>query len=220
MSEASEFWSAVAPRYDHTVDAQIGPGMRERVRLRLEKEGPLGRVVELGCGTGYFTGVLAERATQLVASDLSPGMLEAARRAVRASHVAFQVEDCERTSFPAAAFDTAFVSLVLHFTQPEVALRELARIVRPGGTLVIANLGARALRGMSRLRAQVRIVFQGVTGHRRRPPRAFGRNVLAPDELRALLERAGFAVTDFETLRDPAHPSHIPIDYVRATRRP
>jgi ubiquinone/menaquinone biosynthesis C-methylase UbiE len=219
MSEASEFWSAVAPRYDRVVDAQIGPGMRERVRARLEQEEKLGRVVELGCGTGFFTRALAERAESVVATDLSPGMVEVARSAVRAPHVRFQCEDCEETSFADASFDTAFVSLVLHFTRPEVAAHELARILRPGGTLVVANLGARELRGSARLRAQVRILFQGVTGYRRRPPPGLGRNVLRAEELRALLERSGFAVTELVTLLDPSRASAIPIDYVRAQRK-
>jgi ubiquinone/menaquinone biosynthesis C-methylase UbiE len=161
-----DFWTGVAREYDRVVDLQIGPATRGLLRERLSREGRLGRVVELGCGTGFFTEVLAQNADSVVATDLSPGMLELARAAVRAPHVSFQVENCESTSFPDAAFDAAFAALVLHFTEPPRALAELRRILRPGGTLLIANLDPKALTGLDRLRCLARILFRGVTGYR------------------------------------------------------
>src|SRR5215831_13190389 len=105
--ERAEFWSQVAHRYDRVVDAQIGGRTRSMVRDRVGSEGSLGRAVEFGCGTGFYTNVLASKADSLLAIDLSPGMLEIARRRVAAKHVTFQMEDCQHTSLPDGAFDTA-----------------------------------------------------------------------------------------------------------------
>ena len=79
------------------------------VRARVSREGGLGKAVEFGCGTGFFTETLAGKADSLVATDLSPRMLELARARVRAPNVTFQAEDCQATTFPSDAFDTAFV---------------------------------------------------------------------------------------------------------------
>src|SRR5690349_8731184 len=115
MDEHATFWSSVADRYDRVVDAQIGGRTRAMVRERVAREEHLGRLVEFGCGTGFYTEVLAGKAEMLLATDISTGMLEIARQRVNASNVTFQTEDCQHTSLPDGAFDTAFLSLVIHF---------------------------------------------------------------------------------------------------------
>src|SRR5215472_12709282 len=83
----SEFWSKLAANYDRVVDLQIGPQTRSLVRQRLHKEGQLGNVAEFGCGTGYYTQVLAEKAETVIATDLSPGMLDLAKQQITAGNV-------------------------------------------------------------------------------------------------------------------------------------
>src|SRR5262245_31813072 len=136
MSEAREFWSGVAESYDRTVDLQIGGRTRELVRERLAAESSLGRVAELGCGTGFYTDVLASKAADVVATDFAPGMLAIARAQVRAGNVTFQAEDAQRTSFANGSFDTAFLCLLIHFTDARELLAEMRRILKPGGTLI------------------------------------------------------------------------------------
>jgi ubiquinone/menaquinone biosynthesis C-methylase UbiE len=58
-----------------------------------------------------YTGVLSEKADSIVATDISPGMLAVATKQVKAENVKFQLEDCQKTSFPDAAFDTAFMAV-------------------------------------------------------------------------------------------------------------
>jgi len=53
----------------------------------------LGRAVEFGCGTGFYTGTLASKADSLLATDISPEMLEIAKQRESGKNVAFQVED-------------------------------------------------------------------------------------------------------------------------------
>jgi ubiquinone/menaquinone biosynthesis C-methylase UbiE len=101
-------------------------------------------------------------------------MLRLALEQVKASPVRFQIGDCRRTSLPAETFDTAFMSLVIHFTDPEKTLAEVRRILKPGGTLIISNLDVDALRGLDLIRCQIRVIYRGLTGYRMKPPKGVG----------------------------------------------
>jgi len=214
----AEFWSNVAEKYDRVVDLSIGGKTRSMLRERVAREGHLGRVVEFGCGTGFYTDVLARKSDTLLATDISPGMLALAKRRVKAENVTFQVEDCQHTSLPNGTFDAAFLSLVLHFTEPGRTVVEMHRILRSGGTLIIANLDPQALTGRSRLRSLIRILYQGIVGYRVKPPKGFGRKVMTEKQLSELLGRSGFRLESTETVRDPSRSSNIPVEYVRAVK--
>ena len=214
----AEFWSNVAEKYDRVVDLSIGGKTRSMLRERVAREGHLGRVVEFGCGTGFYTDVLARKSDTLLATDISSGMLELAKRRVKAENVTFQVEDCQHTSLPNGMFDAAFISLVIHFTEPGRTVVEMHRILRSGGTLIIANLDPQALTGLSRLRSLIRMLYQGIVGYRVKPPKGFGRNVMTEKQLSELLGRSGFRLESTETVRDPSRSSNIPVEYVRAVK--
>jgi ubiquinone/menaquinone biosynthesis C-methylase UbiE len=175
-------------------------------------------VAEFGCGTGYYTQVLVEKANSVIATDLSPGMLDVAKQRIIAPNAKFRTEDCQSTSLPAASFDTAFISLVLHFTEPERTLPEMRRILKPGGLLIIANLDFHALGGLDRARATVRILYRGNTGYRLKPPKRFITKMLTKKELRDLLNRSGFKVLSSETIKDQSRSSNIPMEYVKAVK--
>lgn len=213
-----EFWSAVAHEYDRVVDSQIGPKTRSMVRERVAKEPALGQLAELGCGTGFYTEVLARKADRVVATDLSPGMLALAKQRITAANVTFQAEDCQKTSLPDGAFDTAFVGLVMHFTEPDRTLAEMRRILKPGGTLIIANVDPLGLDVLARVRCLIRVLYHGFRGYRMRPPKGFGKNLLTEKALCARLGQSGFKVLSTETIRDTSRSSNIPIEYVRSVK--
>jgi ABC-2 type transport system ATP-binding protein len=214
----SEFWSKTAASYDRVVDLQIGPQTRSLVRQRLRKETQLGNLAEFGCGTGYYTHVLAEKAATVIATDFSPGMLDLAKQQISAANVKFQSEDCQSTSLPAATFDTAFIGLVLHFTESERTVTEMHRILKPAGTLLIANVDFHALRGIDRLRSTMRVLYHGATGYRLKPPKRFITKILTDKQLCVLLNRVGFNVISSEEIKDHSRSSHIPIDYIKAVK--
>ncbi len=213
-----EFWSKVAQKYDRVVDLQIGPTTRSLVRDRVAKEVRLGNLAEFGCGTGFYTQVLADKADSVVATDLSPGMLAVAQDQIKATNVTLQVEDCQKSSLPDGAFDTAFISLVIHFTEPDKTLAEMHRILKPRGTLIIANLDPRALNGLDRVRCLIRILYRGFTGYRVKPPKGLGKNVMTEKQLCDLLGQSGFKVVSTETIRDTSRSSNIPVEYIRAVK--
>ena len=218
IKDQTEFWSKVAAKYDRVVDLQIGTNTRLLVRERLRKETPLRALAEFGCGTGYYTQVLADNADTMIATDLSPGMLEVARQRVTAANVSFQTEDCRSTSLPATSFDTAFISLLLHFTEVESTLAEMHRILKPGAMLIIANLDFHALRGIDRVRSAIRVLYHGAIGYRLKPPKRFISKMLTEKQLCDLLSRSGFTVISSETIKDPSCSSNIPIEYIKAVK--
>ena len=218
-NEHREFWSKVAQKYDRVVDLQFGgPMTRSMVRERVAKEGRLGNLAEFGCGTGFYTQVLAGKADSVVATDLSPGMLALAKDQIKAANVTFQVEDCQKTSLPDEAFDTAFMSLVIHLTEPDKTLAEMHRILKPGGTLIIANVDVGALTGLDRVRGLIRILYRGITGYRVKPPKGFGKNMMTEKQLCDRLGKFGFEVVSTERIKDTSRSSSVPVEYIRAVK--
>jgi malonyl-CoA O-methyltransferase len=112
-------------------------------RFRLWADHFRGReVLEMGCGTGVNTEVLAGWAASTTAIDFSEGMLAEARRRVSAPSVTFRRHDLTRPlPFPDASFDTAVENLVLeHIRDVEALFHEAARVLRPGGVLLMCEL--------------------------------------------------------------------------------
>lgn len=93
------------------------------------------RCLDLGCGEGHNTGLLAERGAQVVALDISKVFVFAAGEAV-STGIRFVVGDGASLPFASNSFDavTAFMSL-MDVAHPERALHEIARVLRPGGML-------------------------------------------------------------------------------------
>ena len=104
------------------------------------------RVLDVGCGTGYFARLLAQAVGlegRVVGIDPSPAMISYARRRTgRASNCQFQIGTAEALEFPAEIFDVVVSSLVMHHLPEELqvpALQEMRRVLRPGGKLLVAE---------------------------------------------------------------------------------
>jgi ubiquinone/menaquinone biosynthesis C-methylase UbiE len=96
------------------------------------------RVLEVGSGTGVIAAMIADRpgVGQVVGIDPSPIFVERARR--RRADVQFEVGDGRALSFPDHSFDTVVFSTTLcHVPEPERALAEAFRVLRPGGRLMV-----------------------------------------------------------------------------------
>jgi ubiquinone/menaquinone biosynthesis C-methylase UbiE len=116
---------------------RIGPHHLWALDLALADVSPPGRVLDLGTGTGVVAVALAERypLADVVGIDLSPGMIEEARRqlpAQLAGRVSFEVGDASALSCPDRHFELVVLSNMIPF------YGELARVAAPGGTLVLS----------------------------------------------------------------------------------
>lgn len=128
--------SAFYDLYDRPMDV-LGGVQRRRRRLLSHARG---RVLEVGVGTGRNLDLYPD-GVEVVGIDLSTGMLDQARRRVQQlglEHVTLQVGDVEELPFDDDSFDTAVATCVFcSVDHPVAGLRELARVTRPDGQVLL-----------------------------------------------------------------------------------
>lgn len=102
----------------------------------------LGDVLDVGSGDGAAASIVAPYCRSLTCVDLNTRMLEAARdRLAKYSHVHVEAADAHELPFAALSFDSVLMFHTLTYTEhPERALAECARVLRPGGKLVLLCL--------------------------------------------------------------------------------
>jgi ubiquinone/menaquinone biosynthesis C-methylase UbiE len=140
------------------------------------------RVLDVGCGTGYLLRVLAGRwpqATELAGVDAAPSMIEAAEQAAGDARLRFTVGVAERLPYPDDYFELVVSTTSFdHWADQRAGLRECARVLAPGGHLVLADvfspllrptlLGGRRGKARTRRRASQLLGaagFQGLVWH-------------------------------------------------------
>jgi ubiquinone/menaquinone biosynthesis C-methylase UbiE len=167
-----------------------------------------GRALDAACGTGRHAAVLAELGHEVVGVDASPAMLERARERIPGAD--FRIGELEALPLDAGAVDLAVCSLALtHLEAPEPAVAELARVVRPGGRIVLSDvhptwvaLGAQAaFRDVDDRRGYIHNHVHW-TGDYLRAFRASGLDVLACHELPYGREQADLWVDQLEIDRE------------------
>jgi ubiquinone/menaquinone biosynthesis C-methylase UbiE len=167
------------------------------------------RLLDCGCGPGSITLDLAALVApgETVGIDIDPASIELARQQVAAqklANVRFEVANVYETPFPDAAFDVVFSHAVLvHLREPVRALKEMKRILKPGGLIAIRNddMDGMLLAPPTPLLAQHwALVSESL--------RRNGGNVRGAKQSRAWLKEAGFTRTEatasYETYGTPA----------------
>ncbi len=120
----------------------------ESALVALLPHGNLGRLLDIGTGTGRLLELLGARVTSATGIDASRAMLALARARLAAlplPNCTVRLGDMYRLPFPDAGFDLVVLQMVLHYAEdPAAVLAEAARVLAPGGRLVVIDLAAYA----------------------------------------------------------------------------
>ncbi|MEZ8731597.1 malonyl-ACP O-methyltransferase BioC [Vibrio splendidus] len=138
-SAIAEAFGKAATTYDKHAEFQRDVGHRLLDKLPRDLSGL--KVLDLGCGTGYFSEQMVKRGAEVVCADLSVGMLERAEQRCGASVSLYQQADAEQLPFEDGCFDIVFSSLALQWCDDlSSPLKEMKRVVAVGGRVIFSTL--------------------------------------------------------------------------------
>ena len=146
---ASAYFERVAPQWDRIRSLYVSESAVEAAIKRAAGDGPFERVVDLGTGSGRMLTLLGKSARMSVGLDLSQNMLNIARANVTKAgldKVELRHGDIFATRLPEHSADLVLVHQVLHYlADPAAAVAEAARLVMPGGRLLIVDFAPHQL---------------------------------------------------------------------------
>lgn len=140
-ARAARYFRDNAARWDELRALYVSE--REVEAALLDAAGSAGALLDVGTGTGRVLELAADRIERGVGVDLSHEMLEVARVRLAGAglrHCRVRHADMYNLPFSAASFDTAVLHMVLHFAdRPAEAIAETARVLKPGGRLILVD---------------------------------------------------------------------------------
>jgi len=202
-ARSRSFFDAVGPEWDALRKVWSDDLLRARAAARLVPRGL--RAVDVGTGTGAFALELARLGLHVVAVDRSARMLAAARSrldAAGAGAVELRPGDAAALPLRDGEVDAAFAHMALQYLPaPADALREMARVVRPGGTVVVADFTSHEREWMREELGVLRLGF-------------------AREEIESLFAGAGLADLAFELQPPSSRGADLPATFIASARRP
>ena len=132
------FWDRTAKSYDHFMkkDHKAYKQMYSLIYPVVRHK----QVLELATGTGLIAKHIVRSADHIEATDASQEMIEQAKQGVKSTKLYFSVQDMFHLPYADQSFDVVIVVNALHIVpEPEKALSEIRRVLKPGGTFLICN---------------------------------------------------------------------------------
>ena len=191
-----KYWGRLASNFHRDNLYVTGVKVNQMIRGWLVEQFNEGDVVlELGCGTGFYSEMVIGRVKQLTATDLAPEMIEQAKRNLaQCTNVEVRIEDCYSTSFKDNVFDGVLMANLLHIVMdPLAVLMEGHRVLKDNGRIVIVDGTGYGMSFVKKMTLGIRYL------RRYGRPCSYGRN-LRPEELVGMVREAGFVVEESKLL--------------------
>jgi len=138
--EAEKYFEVVSGRWDVLRKSFYSDDVRDAVLSAAQIQSN-DTVLDVGAGTGFLTEGAAKIAKNVVALDSSEAMMGEARAKLRGRNVEFKIGDVEHIPLPDGSANAVIGNMILHHClNPELAIKETARVLAPGGRLALSDL--------------------------------------------------------------------------------
>jgi ubiquinone/menaquinone biosynthesis C-methylase UbiE len=160
---ANRYFAGHAEIWDQIRSLHVAESEVERAIDRALGKRPLGRLVDVGTGTGRMIELFARRSTQAIGIDRSSDMLRLARVKLEAAGIHPSLRQGDMYALPLAdqSADTIVIHQVLHYAHsPAAAIAEAARVLSSGGTLLVVDFAAHEREELRATDAHIRLGFE------------------------------------------------------------
>jgi len=160
---ANRYFAGHAEVWDQIRSLHVAESEVERAIDRALGNRPLGRLVDVGTGTGRMIELFAPRAAHAIGIDRSSDMLRLARVKLEAAGIASSLRQGDMYALPLAdqSADSVIIHQVLHYAHsPASAVSEAARVLAPGGTLLVVDFAAHEREELRTTDAHIRLGFE------------------------------------------------------------
>lgn len=138
--EAEKYFEVVSGSWDVLRKSFYDDEVRDTV-LAAARVLPTDTVLDVGAGTGFLTEGAAKIARKVIALDFSEAMTGESRVKLGGKNVEFKIGNAEQIPLPDSSVNAVIGNMILHHClNPEVAIREMARVLVPGGRLALSDL--------------------------------------------------------------------------------
>ena len=162
VEAAARYFSAHAGIWDQIRSLHVSEEDVEKAIDRTLGKRPLGRLVDIGTGTGRMIELFAPRAAYAIGIDKSSEMLRLARVKLEAAGISSSLRQGDMYALPLQdeSADCVIIHQVLHYAHsPAAAISEAARVLSPGGTLLIVDFAAHDREELRDTDAHIRLGF-------------------------------------------------------------
>jgi ArsR family transcriptional regulator len=152
----AEVWDQI--RSLHVAESEVERAIEVALGSR-----PLGRLVDIGTGTGRMIELFGRQAAHAIGIDRSSDMLRVARVKLEAAGIASSLRQGDMYALPLAdqSADSIIIHQVLHYAHsPAAAIAEAARVLAPGGTLLVVDFAAHEREELRERDAHIRLGFE------------------------------------------------------------
>lgn len=138
--EVEKYFEAVSRSWDVLRKSFYGDEVRDAI-LAAARVLSTDTVLDVGAGTGFLTEGAAKIARKVIALDFSEAMTRESRVKLGGGNVEFKIGNAEQIPLPDASVNAVIGNMILHHcVNPDIAIKDMARVLAPGGRLVLSDL--------------------------------------------------------------------------------
>lgn len=152
------YWSQFVKDFELKQQHVVGDDILSLMQAELLKENHLGKVLELGCGTGLFTENLQKVSGKAIATDFSEEMVAAAKsKRGNLKNVKFEKADALNLQYMDESFDTVFMANLIHVIgDAKRVIQESSRVLKNGGSLIVTSFSIDEMNFLNRMAMGIR----------------------------------------------------------------
>ncbi len=152
--QKENYWSRYAGDFEERNNYVVGLKDTSMILSEVSKLKNLKNVLELGCGNGTYSKVLADNSETLLATDYSDEMVEACKYRLNAySNIKVEKANCFDLKYKDNSFDTVFMANLLHIVpEPEKVIPQINRVLKKDGNLIILSFTTQGVTFLNKLK--------------------------------------------------------------------